>query len=117
MKLHRFLLIMSTYLHLLPVSTLTIDLFVNMTHAGWWFASYRGKEGWVPASFLEREDPSIALPSEQTNKVLLPTDTAEANDPIPTKTSLGTREDVQTFSKGDVIQVLNKSNSGWWRAM
>ena len=87
-----------------------------MTHAGWWFASYCGREGWVPGSFLEQEDTLVTSPSDQTT--LLRTDTAKANEPVCIKKDfLVAQENGETFSKGAVSQVLNKSNSGWWSAM
>ena len=46
-------------------------LFTFVFIAGWWFASYDGKEGWVPSSFLEPEDASMALQLDKMDAVQL----------------------------------------------
>ena len=72
---------------------------------GWWFIKIGAKEGWAPSTYLTKEGPS-KKPKPRPPR-----------PPVTVKeyrTVAAYSDDGLSFREGELVEVLEKADSGWW---
>lgn len=80
---------------------------IEKTDTGWWFVNVQDEQGWVPGTFLEREDGV-----KEDTKIRLPPGQEEQY--LCTEEFHGKENCELSMDRGAVVDVLEKNLDGWW---
>ena len=92
--------------------------FVEDSNNGWWLVKTKGgKEGWVPASYLERVNIKPVAPKRPAKPN--PPKKAQHQDTKTVYVAMAEYadegdQDCISFKKGDRMEVLEMDEGGWW---
>ena len=103
---------------------------IEKSDDGWWFVQIKGKEGWVPSTFLEKtsgkpERPKPPRPTQPTLVRTPPKTAIKPKPPAPAKskntfvavgdyTPAAYEDSGIALIEGEVYKVIEKSSEGWW---
>ncbi|PFX21799.1 SH3 and PX domain-containing protein 2A-like isoform X2 [Stylophora pistillata] len=92
--------------------------FVEDSNNGWWLVKTKsGKEGWVPASYLEKVNKKPVAPSRPAKPN--PPKKAQHRDTKTVYVAMAAYadegdQDCISFKEGDRMEVLEMDEGGWW---
>ncbi|XP_035674150.1 neutrophil cytosolic factor 1-like [Branchiostoma floridae] len=103
---------------------------IHTTLSGWWLVENASCErGWVPASHLEADTPSptpkpgtqsvgspATQPGHETGSMSESGGEAPIQRYVTTRPYTATEDDELSFCVGAVLQVLQRTDDGWWQA-
>ena len=88
---------------------------IEKNEDGWWYVNIKGKEGWVPSTFIEAASPKPPRPSPPTIKRQQPQQSSEDSAvAVAAYKPLAGEDSGITLVKGRSYKVVTKNEGGWW---